>query len=440
MRYRYRKSGDNTPFLKRAVPVLLVLLAAGGVWLWLVKFESEKPAVSLAPESRFVAPELKLSVQDRKSGLAELTVEAVQGERTVTLLQEVYPDGPALVERTLAMRPVPKDLADGELRLRITAKDRSWKHNKTILDKALVLDSRPPRPVVLGGPHYINQGGAGLVVVTANEELSSAGVQVGEAWFSGFPLAGNRYAVYFALPHGTPAGVSFLARAEDSAGNRGEAHFQPNVKLKPPRRDRIEVSDGFLAAVIPYFKDQDPSLQGTDLEIFLAMNRTQREKDAEKIRTICRTSTPERLWSGAFTRMLGKPTAAFGQERAYYYRGEEVDRQVHLGVDIASLVQSPIPAGNGGTVVFTGPLGIYGETVILDHGCGLFSMYSHLSVLDVSPGAAVAKDQILGRTGQTGMAGGDHLHFAVIVQGVFVDPVEWWDPHWIQDNIDLKLK
>jgi murein DD-endopeptidase MepM/ murein hydrolase activator NlpD len=440
MRYSYRKTGDKKPIVKRGLPFLLILLAAGGVWLWLFKFESEKPAVSLAGESRFLGPELNLRAEDRKSGLAGLTVEAVQGERTVTLLKEAYPDGHAIIEKALGLRPVPEGLTDGELRLRITAKDRSWRRNKTILDKALVLDSRPPRPVVIGGPHYINQGGAGLVVVTANEESSSAGVQAGEVWFSGFPLTENRYAVYFALPHGVRPDVPFLVRAEDAAGNRGEAHFRPNVKLKPPRRDRVEVSDGFLAAVVPYFKDQNSSLQGTDFEIFLAMNRTQRVTDAEQIKTICRTSSPERLWSGAFTRMLGKPTAGFGQERTYYYRGEEVDHQVHLGVDIASTIQSPIPAGNGGRVVFTGPLGIYGETVILDHGCGLFSMYSHLSVIDVSPGASVAKGDILGRTGQTGMAGGDHLHFAVIVQGVFVDPVEWWDPHWIQDNIDLKLK
>jgi len=440
MSYSYRTASDKKPFVKRAVPFLLLLLVAGGALLWLLKFESEKPAVSLAGESRFVAPELNLRVEDRKSGLAALTVEAAQGERTVTLLEEIYPDGPALIERKVAMRPVPEGLSDGELRLRITAKDRSWKRNTTILDKALVLDSRPPRPVALGGPHYVNQGGAGLIVVTSNEESSAAGAQVGEAWFSGYPLGGNRYAVLFALPQGLPPDVPFLVRAEDAAGNRGEAHFRPNVKPKPTRRDRIELSDGFLAGVIPYFKDRDPSLQGSDLEIFLAVNRTQRETDAERIRTICRTSAPERLWSGAFTRMLGKPMAGFGEERTYYYRDQEVDRQVHLGVDIASLVQSPIPAGNGGRVVLAGPLGIYGETVILDHGCGLFSMYSHMSVIDVSPGAAVAKGDILGRTGQTGMAGGDHLHFAVIVQGVFVDPVEWWDPHWIQDNIDLKLK
>jgi len=294
MRYSFRTTADKKPFVKRAVPVLLILLAAGGVWLWLVKFESEKPAVSLAGESRFVGPELKLRAEDRKSGLAELKVEAVQGERTVTLLEEAHPDGTALVEKALVMRPVPEGLTDGELRLRITAKDRSWKRKKTILDKALVLDSRPPQPVVLGGPHYVNQGGAGLVVVTANEESSSAGVQVGEAWFLGFPLTENRTAVYFALPHGSSPDAPFLVRAEDAAGNRGEAHFRPNVKLKPPRRDRIEVSDSFLAAVVPYFRDQDPSLKATDLEIFLSMNRTQRETDAEKIRTICRASAPER--------------------------------------------------------------------------------------------------------------------------------------------------
>ncbi len=440
MRYSHRSDGDKKPIVMRAVLVLLILLVAGGIWVGLVKFESEKPAVSLAGESGFVGPVLNLRAEDRKSGLATLTVEAVQGERTVTLLAEAYPAGTPKVEKALGMRPVPEGLTDGELRLRITARDRSWRHNTTILEKTLVLDTRPPRPVVLGGPHYINQGGSGLVVVTASEKPVAAGVQVGEAWFSGFPLAENRFAVYFALPYGAPPDVAFLARAEDAAGNRGEAPFLPNVKLKPPRRDRVEVSDGFLAAVVPYFKAQNPSLQGTDLEIFLAMNRTQRETDAEQIRAVCRTSAPGRLWSGAFTRMLGKPTAAFGQERSYYYRGQEVDRQVHLGVDIASLMQSPVPAGNGGRVVFTGPLGIYGETLILDHGCGLFSMYSHMSIIDVSPGASVAKGDILGRTGQTGMAGGDHLHFAMIVQGVFVDPVEWWDPHWVQDNIDLKLK
>lgn len=77
---------------------------------------------------------------------------------------------------------------------------------------------------------------------------------------------------------------------------------------------------------------------------------------------------------------------------------------------------------------------------MIDHGCGLFSMYSHLSRMETEVKKEVKKGDILGRTGATGMAGGDHLHFAMLVQGVVVNPIEWWDEHWIRDNIELKMK
>src|SRR5512137_1829141 len=102
-------------------------------------------------------------------------------------------------------------------------------------------------------------------------------------------------------------------------------------------------------------------------------------------------------------------------------------------------MNSPVPAANSGIVVSTGFIGIYGQTVILDHGFGLFSMYSHLSQIAVKAGDRVAKETILGNTGSTGLAGGDHLHFSMMVQDTFVDPIEWWDPHWIRDNVTSKL-
>jgi len=113
---------------------------------------------------------------------------------------------------------------------------------------------------------------------------------------------------------------------------------------------------------------------------------------------------------------------------------------VHLGIDLASVSQSPVPAANRGKVVLTENIGIYGKTVIIDHGFGLFSMYSHLSGFGVQEGQIVDRGTIIGQTGTTGFAAGDHLHFGVLVHNTFVNPVEWWDASWIKNNITAKIE
>ena len=105
--------------------------------------------------------------------------------------------------------------------------------------------------------------------------------------------------------------------------------------------------------------------------------------------------------------------ARFGDRRTYMYQNKDVDQQIHLGEDLASLMNSPVPAANNGVVVLAEPLGIYGNTVIIDHGLGVFSSYSHMSQIDVKVGDKVEKGTVVGKTGTTGLAGGDHLHFAV---------------------------
>jgi murein DD-endopeptidase MepM/ murein hydrolase activator NlpD len=83
--------------------------------------------------------------------------------------------------------------------------------------------------------------------------------------------------------------------------------------------------------------------------------------------------------------------------------------------------------------------GIYGNTVVLDHGYGLMSLYGHLSSFAVNKGDAVKRGQAVGNSGATGLAGGDHLHFSMLYQDVQVDPREWWDPHWLHDRLAVKL-
>jgi murein DD-endopeptidase MepM/ murein hydrolase activator NlpD len=133
------------------------------------------------------------------------------------------------------------------------------------------------------------------------------------------------------------------------------------------------------------------------------------------------------------------PLGGFAQERTYIHQDKEVDRQTHLGFDLASLAHADVPAANRGKVIHAGDLGIYGQCIIIDHGLGLQSIYGHLSRIGVKQGDTVEKGQIIASSGATGMAGGDHLHFEVTISGQSVNPIEWWDAHWIKNNVAGKL-
>ena len=135
-----------------------------------------------------------------------------------------------------------------------------------------------------------------------------------------------------------------------------------------------------------------------------------------------------------------KVEAAFADFRTYTYQGKDVDKQVHLGFDLASFANAPVLAANRGKVLWASDLGIYGNCVVIDHGLGVQSLYGHLSSVDVKVGDMVEKEQVLGKSGMTGIAGGDHLHFTMLVNGHMVNPIEWWDPHWIQDRVTRKLQ
>jgi len=425
-----------------AVAVLILILFGGGIWLVLVKFEWEKPIIQLLTDSKYLSKELSFKVEDQKSGVAEVRVEITQKGKTATLLTENFPRKIHRVEKALAMRPLPEGLKDGEAQIKISALDHSWNRgNPVVLERNMIIDTTPPRVAVLGALHYVNQGGAGFVTYQTSEETPVSGVQVGDLFFSGYSTGKDGYLTYFAISYDATPDVSVSLVAEDQAGNRTRARFRPVIKHRNFKKDRIELTDTFLNNIIPYFRERDPSLRGSPLDIFLTVNRKQRAIDHQQIKKLCQHREATPLWSGPFLRFPNsKPMASFAQDRTYWYGGRQVDQQVHLGIDLASTAHSPIPAANSGKVIFAGPLGIYGNTVLIDHGCGLFSMYSHLSQIETEVRKEVRKGEILGRTGSTGLAGGDHLHFSVLVQGVFVNPIEWWDEHWIKDNVEKKMK
>jgi murein DD-endopeptidase MepM/ murein hydrolase activator NlpD len=135
-----------------------------------------------------------------------------------------------------------------------------------------------------------------------------------------------------------------------------------------------------------------------------------------------RTRTPDWLWRGAF-RMptTGRPATPFGvkrirNQRTVYY---------HRGYDLAAPVGRLITAPNAGRVVLAKSLRKYGNTVVLDHGGGVTTLYMHMSALLTCEGARVTTGQPIGRVGMTGVATGPHLHWALYVRGTAVNPVLW---------------
>ncbi|RLB32843.1 MAG: M23 family peptidase, partial [Deltaproteobacteria bacterium] len=216
--------------------------------------------------------------------------------------------------------------------------------------------------------------------------------------------------------------------------------FPHHIRRKKFRTESIQITDRFLKQVLPYFSFYPFEPEDSDIQKFLEINGKLREENGRVFFDLRTETLPEPLWEGSWLRLRNAATMArFADHRRYYYKGEQVDEKVHMGVDLASLANSEVPAANSGRVIYRDRLGIYGNTVVLDHGQGIASVYAHLSDFSVDMGQEVAKGDVIGHTGQTGLAGGDHLHFGIMVGGVFVNPVEWWDSHWLRDNILRKL-
>jgi len=228
--------------------------------------------------------------------------------------------------------------------------------------------------------------------------------------------------------------------ATDKAGNTREMSLVYELKNVKYRKSTIAISDGFLQGkVMPLLNDVG-ARQGAPKDVFVAVNKRLRKENEDKITAITKKATPSLLWNGAFSQLSNsKVEANFADQRTYTYNNEPIDSAYHLGYDLSVTKHYPVEAANSGTVAFVGDLGIYGNAVILDHGLGLFTLYGHLSSIDVKEGDSVKQRQILGKTGETGLAAGDHLHYGVYLDGVAVLPVEWWDAKWINDNIAPKL-
>jgi murein DD-endopeptidase MepM/ murein hydrolase activator NlpD len=445
--------------VKRALLGLILLLAVGAGSV--VTFRTgPAPTVQLEPGLPGIGPRTPVHVTVRVGGrgLTFVRVELVQNGRTTTLAQRRHAPrrswafwGPRTTEDRLDLevgRRTVEDLRPGQATIRVVAgRAGTWLlHPAPVVgERTLPVRLVPPALSVLSTQNYAAQGGAGVVVYRPGDHAVRHGVTVGNQFFPGAPLPesgpGDAFCLY-AVPYDVADGRSIRLVAEDELGNRAEVSFLDRFFPQPPEKDTIALSDAFMQKAVPEILSHTAALKdrASLLANYLAINGELREKDAERLRELGASSTARFLWNRAFVSLPNaKVMSHFADQRTYTYQGKVVDHQVHLGFDLASTRHAPVPAAADGVVALAEYFGIYGNTVVLDHGYGLMSLYAHLSEIAVHPGDSVARGQILGHTGDTGLAGGDHLHFTVLVRGVPVSPMEWWDAHWIRDRVASKL-
>ena len=433
------------------VAVLALLLVVG---LSFRRLEGREPTIVFDSEFEALgrSPSLGLTVEDLGTGLRQVSIVLNQGNTELVLAEESFDKSADARVRIYDVGKLIDETYDaqaGPASLRVSASDHSFRSffsgNRSELTREFEFDLYPPSLEVLSGLHYINQGGSEAVVYRVSEDAVVSGVQVGPHFFSGYPLDSvdpdlrfSLFAFAYDLAPDTP--VRLMAR--DGAGNEALTDVGHRLTRREFRNREIVLSDSFLNMVVPEIMSRTPEVrdQGTLIDTYVEINSNLRDANHSSLAELSMQSEAEFLWDGAFTQLSNSQVESFfADRRTYMYDGEEVDQQDHVGFDLSVVQRYPIEAANSGRVMLAEYFGIYGNTVLIDHGTGLVSLYAHMSSIDVETGQMVGKGQILGRSGATGLAGGDHLHFGLFLHGVPVNPIEWWDPNWVEDHVLERL-
>lgn len=440
------------------VVVSLLLLAFFGVGVVSLR-AGDPPSIDISSNLPAIGNETEISITVREPTRGVVAVRAyfVQNEREIQLMEkqgtviaahEIWKTSDEVVSLnvTVGRKTIPT-IKEGTGSIVVYAQPAgTWLNQPAAATKVLTLPIRlrPPEISVLSRDHFVTQGGSGAVRYRVGSSAVRHGVQAGKWWFPGYKLPGSdkdEAFAFFAVPYNFEKGEEVRIVATDDVGNESRQEFLDNLKIKVSKKDEIKVSDRFMSLVVPKIKAEVPDVpsSGKLVDEYVWINRELRTKNDDTLVALAKTSTPSFQWNRKFIQMPAKVFASFADHRTYMYEGQEIDQQYHLGYDLASTKRAMIPAANSGIVALAEYLGIYGKTVVIDHGFGIMTLYGHMSDLKVKKGQFVKIGEDIGSTGATGLALGDHLHFSVLVHGLPVRPLEWWDGQWIQNRIGSVL-
>lgn len=423
--------------------IFLILLLGGAGYVFFKDMDG--PSVEIEPASGRVSPNASLKIKMKDPAGVRSVLVGIRKNNVLNVIYEKHFDDSAQ-EREVEVPLQGAQLRDGSFEMEIRATDDSLagfgQGNTRTKLLPMRLDNQPPRITMQALPPNVRRGGAAVIRYTINEPVTQNGVLIAGYFVPGYLQKDGSYLCFFPFPYTMTARDyknSVQITATDLAGNVTKSRLNLNAIERAFRSDKINLSDNFLEAVENKLKNLAPHAK-TSLECYLYINNEVRAANVEFLRNIKLDTSAAMLWEGVFLRLPKSATrAGFADHRYFNYQGKVVGESYHLGFDMASVRNADVPAANSGRVIFTGEQGIYGNLIIIDHGLGLMSMYSHLSETFVKPGDLTQKGQTIGKTGSTGLAFGDHLHFGILVGGIEVTPLEWIDAKWIRDNVTLRI-
>lgn len=333
-------------------------------------------------------------------------------------------------------------LKEGKAKLILEATSNDLMRRTAHLERDVTVVTQPPTISVDSEQHYLYIGMAELATLNVSGGWTEAGVRVGDQNFRAWPMPDGKPGLFsmFAFAWNMPAGTIPVVYASNGTGNDVTSPLTVQFpKKEQPRYTThdLQLTDAFIQKVVG---ELDPNGSGDAVARFVKINNEMRRANNKTLSDLRSNTADKFLWSQPFTRQShSQAEANFADLRNYIYKGKKIDQQVHLGYDLAVTQHVGVEASNDGRVVYAAPLGIYGNCIVVDHGYGLQTIYGHLSHIDVHVGDTVKRGQVMGQSGMTGMAGGDHVHFAMQLDGVQIDPKEWWDSHWIQDHVAKRV-
>jgi len=442
------KKNKKSP-LALLLSLILVVVVVGIAYLYLSPaFEQNKPTIESKQSIYWnLKSKVQIKIKD-DTGIKYYKITFKDGSKNIVLAQKVMESSQK--EITLNIEPPKLDMfyKGQDTILEVEVVDNSkWNFlegNKIIEKINVMIDTKKPIANVISNSRYMQRGGSGVVIVKVQDDnLEDAYISFNDTKkFKLIPFYKENY--YIALI-AWPMDISTFSRVNlmviDKAENKTITKVPFYIQKKIVKQDNIQLTEKFIKNVSANVLEQSFEPVPEDMkEIFVYSNTVLRDKNIQTIeQSVTKNASIDRVDSfdiNAFKRLRGSKTVAgYGDKRHYYLNGEKINEAWHLGIDWASVKKAPVRTSNEGKVIFKNYLGLYGNTIIIDHGMGLSTLYAHTSSQHVEVGENISKHKKIANTGSTGAVFGDHLHFGVLIQGVEVNPIEWMDNNWIKVRI-----